>query len=97
MDFQYWASMRSERQEQRRGSQQHLILLGTTPHPQHADSRGGIFSGGLQGLAPVPRRKRGSLKESQKQKFAKWLLWFWGRAVVKCSTACRAAGQRLCT
>lgn len=46
-------------------------------------------------MALVPRGKRGSPKESQKQKFAEWLLWLRGRAAVKCSSACRAAGQHV--
>lgn len=46
MNFQLWASIRSAGQEQKRGSQQHLLCLGTAP--QHTDSGEGIFSGVLR-------------------------------------------------
>lgn len=57
-----------------------------TELPQSADSREHLLRG-PQDLTPVPRGKRGSPKESQKQKFAQWLLWLWGRAAVTCSGA----------
>lgn len=75
------------------GWQQHL--LGQGGGAPNRETAGKVLLRGPSGLEPVPRGKCGSPKESQKQKFAQWLLWLWGRAAVKCSSACWAVSKEV--
>ena len=73
------------------GTTQHLLCLRTPSHP-NTETVGKASSQGSSGLGTCTKREVWFPKGNPKAEVCKQLLWFWGRAVVKHSRVCRAAG-----